>query len=125
MFAASSPVTLCTPGSVYDLAHQLAAGRVNVITPGGAHCHHKASVHQHLPKPTDRIAAGSLITRIGKIVKRDEVDLAGIVLQQRGEFSRLLDAVVDPREQGVLNSDYPFFVGLRVQISPGGCLVFT
>ena len=77
MIAASSPVTLCTPGSIYDFAHQLAAGRVNVIAPGGAHCHHKAGVGQHLPKPTDRIAAGALITRIGEVVKGDEVDLQG------------------------------------------------
>ena len=119
MIAASSPVAFSPSGSVYNLTHQLATGRVNVIATGGAHCHHKAGVGQHLPKPTDRIAAGALITRIGEVIKGDEVDLAGIVLQQRGEFSRLLDAVVDPREQGVLTSAHPFFIRLRIQISFG------
>ena len=119
MITASSPVAFSASGSIYNLTHQLATGRVNIIAPGGAHCHHKAGIGQHLPKPTDRIAAGALITRIGEVIKGDEVDLAGIVLEQRGEFSRLVYAVVDPREQGVLNSDHPFFVSLRIQISPG------
>ena len=90
MIVVSTPVTLCTPGPVYHLTHQLATGRVNVIAPGRSHCHHKTGIGQHLPKPTDGITTGSLITRIGEIVKGDEVDLAGIVLQQRGELSRLL-----------------------------------
>ena len=87
MIAASSPVAFSPSGSVYNLTHQLATGRVNVIAAGSAHRHYKAGVGQHLPEPTDRIATGTLVARVGEIVgeNREEFSIRRERIQRRVE----------------------------------------
>ncbi|MNT52704.1 hypothetical protein D3C72_1897430 [compost metagenome] len=106
-------IALAAAGAVHHLADQLAAGRIDVFTTGGAHGDVVAGMMQVVLKTTDSVVAWPLVTRVRERVERDQVDLARYVLEQLGHFHGVFELVVNVLEQGVLNGQYALFAELR------------
>jgi hypothetical protein len=70
-------VTLASPGSILKLTHELSAGRVNIVTTGGAYRCNVAGLIQDVLKPLDGVTAWTTVTTLREWIERNQVDLAG------------------------------------------------
>src|SRR5690606_17086403 len=95
------PIALATPGVVTDLPYQLATGSADIVRAGGAHSHCESGFMQYLPKIGDRRTAWTTVIRLSERIERNQVYLAGIVLQQLSQFAGVLPVIIDTCNQCV------------------------
>ena len=99
----NSNIALTSAGAISHLTDQLAAGGVNILTTRSAYRNIVAGLIEQILKTADSIVARPLITGMRERVERDQIDLAGKVLEQGNHLDSVFRLIVDILEQRVLN----------------------
>ena len=92
-------------GARHDLAHQLAAGRVDVLAAGFAGDAHDAPRQQHLPETLDDLGRRAAIRALRDRVEGDQIDLGRDPAQALYQLARAREVVVDPIEHDIFEGD--------------------